>query len=1020
MTTTTTKKRAAPLRAMKSALLLAVAVAAAVLLPLGVSAVDRNKFRTCAQTQFCDKYRNTRSSGFDVLASSVALEGDQVVFDLEEKASEGRVASSVLLQGSIRFVLDEKVSPLPAVRVHVKEKFADPNDPKTRWENPDVLMKEALVTRAVREVTVAESGLTGLSSSNDPIQLFQPVSSGDVVVALRLAPFGVDVYLNKEKVISTNGDKQFHYEIRRDRQSSITDGADDVVAEVDVHEGKTIVDYGEDGLAIYADGSVQKKVDADAVPPPPSSAAAAGSSATEGWEEHFGGHSDKKKFGPSSIGLDIAFHASDASNKRGLYGIPEHASDFLLKNTVEEEVDEEGAKKKKVLADPYRLYNLDVFEYELDKTMALYGAIPVLVAPNAKNTVGVFWHNPSETFVDIETVEADGTKKSHWMSESGVLDLFLIVGPTSADFFSQYTLLTGRAQLPPAFAIGYHQCRWNYKNEADVDRVNAGFDEHLIPYDVLWLDIDHTDKKKYFTWDEYAFPTPIAMQERVAKVGRKMVTIVDPHIRAKNDDPPYYVHLEAQEKGLYIKDADGKDFRGWCWPGDSSYVDFTSPKARLWWSSLFRYDKYQGSTKDLYTWNDMNEPSVFNGPEVSMDKNCLNLGGVEHREWHNMYGMYMQRATMEGQLVRQLPQTPDSQVTVSADMYRPFVLSRAFWSGSQRYGAIWTGDNTAEWGHLQYATKMLLSMSVAGLTFVGADIGGFFGNPEPELLTRWYQAAVFQPFFRGHAHHDSKRREPWVFGEPHTSRIRDAIRLRYALLPYLYTLFHDCAASGLPIMRPLWMHFAQDERSFTEEDQFLLGHDLLIKPIVNGGIESTSVFLPAQDGTVWYHLFDNYKRLAGGLVHDNVPAPIESTPVFQRGGSIIARKNRVRRSAALMQNDPYTLVVALDSNLEASGKLYLDDEQTYASEINGVFSEVEFKATRGGISGVPLVNHFASLAWVEKIEIYGFQGATNIPKQVRVNGERVVDLQYDAVKDRVVIRKPSVLVTDAWEIRFTQ
>uniref|UniRef100_K3WDY2 Glucosidase II subunit alpha n=1 Tax=Globisporangium ultimum (strain ATCC 200006 / CBS 805.95 / DAOM BR144) TaxID=431595 RepID=K3WDY2_GLOUD len=992
--------------------LLAVAL---LLLPAHVAAVDHSKFRTCAQTQFCDKYRNAPSTGgFDVVAASVALESDGVRFDLEEKAQTA--SSAVLLQGRIRFVLDEKVSSLPAVRVHVKEKFADPNDPKTRWENPDVLMKEALVTRSVKQVTLAESGLS--LGNSDAVQLFKPVSEKDVdvVVALRLAPFGVDVYLNKEKVVSTNDDKQFHYEIRRDRQATEENGdnKDNVAGNaVDVHEGKTIVDYGEDGLAIYADGSVQKRA-ADVVsstPAPPAS--------TEGWEEHFGGHTDKKKFGPSSIGLDIAFPASDAAHKRGLYGLPEHASDFLLKDTLSDEIEDATTNKKKVLLDPYRLYNLDVFEYELDKTMALYGAIPVLVAPNAKNTVGVFWHNPSETFVDIATHEH--TKKSHWMSESGVLDLFVLLGPTSADFFSQYTLLTGRAPLPPVFAIGYHQCRWNYKNEADVDRVNAGFDEHLIPYDVLWLDIDHTDKKKYFTWDEYAFPTPIAMQERVARVGRKMVTIVDPHIRAKNDEPPYYVHVEAQEKGLYIKDADGKDFRGWCWPGDSSYVDFTNPTARSWWSSLFRYDKYQGSTKDLYTWNDMNEPSVFNGPEVSMGKNCLNLEGVEHREWHNMYGTYMQRATMEGQLVRQLPQAAGGELTVAADMHRPFVLSRAFWAGSQRYGAIWTGDNTAEWGHLQYATKMLLSMSVAGLTFVGADIGGFFGNPEPELLTRWYQAAVFQPFFRGHAHHDSKRREPWVFGEPHTSRIRDAIRLRYALLPYMYTLFHECAASGLPIMRPLWMHFAQNERSFTEEDQFLLGHDLLIKPIVNGGVEATSVFLPAQDGgTVWYHMFDNYKRFEGGRVHDNVPAPIESTPVFQRGGSVIARKNRVRRSSALMQNDPYTLVVTLDSNLEASGKLYLDDEQTYAAELNGVYSHVEFKATRAGISCTPLVKQFASLAWVEKIEIYGVQGASNAPQHALVNGERVADLHYDAATDSVVIRKPSVLVTDAWEIRFTQ
>lgn len=993
---------------------LATATAALLLLLLSddAGAVDRHKFRTCAQTRFCREFRTAQPAQFDV-AEAPHVVPDGVAFSLQSRDAGERTR----LRGALRFVLGDDGA--PAVRVHVAEDFADPLDPRTRWENPEVLIPAALAGRAVKQLTLAESGLSGaaLTGSESDVALFAPAvtttgtGGDDVVVALHLAPFAVDVFLNKQRVISMNGDRQFHYEIRRERQSAsdaaAAAGADKTEA-VDVHEGKTIVDYGEDGLAIYADGSVQKRETTDETPAP--ALGDSSSSSHEGWEESFGGHTDKKKFGPSSIGMDITFFAA-----RGLYGIPEHASDFALKNTLEDEV-VDGAATKKTLADPYRLYNLDVFEFELDETMALYGSIPLLVAPNGATTVGAFWHNPSETFVDIETV--GDSKKSHWMSESGVLDVFLLLGPSSAQFFSQYTQLTGRAQLPPVFAIGYHQCRWNYKNEADVDRVDAGFDEHLIPYDVLWLDIEHTDKKKYFTWDDYAFPTPVAMQERVARVGRKMVTIVDPHIRAKDDEPPYVVHREAQEKGLYIKDADGKDFRGWCWPGDSSYVDFTSPKARLWWSGLFRYDKYVGSTEHLFTWNDMNEPSVFNGPEVSMAKSSLNLAGVEHREWHNLYGMYMQRATMEGQLVRQLPAAPSTQVEVAAAMARPFVLSRAFFAGSQRYGAIWTGDNTAEWGHLQYATKMLLSMSVAGLTFVGADVGGFFGNPDAELLTRWYQAAVFQPFFRGHAHHDSKRREPWVFGEPHTSRIRAAIRTRYALLPYLYTLFHETATTGLPIMRPLWLHFAGDARSFAEEDEFLLGHDLLVKPIVNGGVERTSVYLPGE-GAVWYHVFEGYKRYAGGVEHADVPAPIESTPVFQRGGSVIARKNRVRRSSALMRNDPYTLVVALDAAQTAAGRLYLDDEQTHAAQLEGAFSEVAFAASRAGVSGTPLVQRFASLAWVEKIEIYGFQSAASAPTRAVVNGERAVDVQYDAARDCLVVRKPSVLVTDAWRVDFS-
>lgn len=312
----------------------------------------------------------------------------------------------------------------------------------------------------------------------------------------------------------------------------------------------------------------------------------------------------------------------------------------------------------------------------------------------------------------------------------------------------QFTRLTGTAALPRQFAIAYHQCRWNYNDQADVASVDAGYEEHDIPYDVLWLDIEHTDNKKYFTWDAHKFPDPVGMQEALAVKARKvraraqtvrggvnarapdqMVTIIDPHIKRHTG---YSIYDEATAQGLFVKDQDGNDFDGWCWPGtanelssapaagavcvahpapvagSSSWVDFTNPAAREWWASKFALDAYTGSTQSLFTWNDMNEPSVFNGPEVTMHKHLKHHGDVEHREVHNIYGFYQHMSTFEGLKRR--------------DNARPFVLTRAFFAGTQRYGAIWTGDNKAEWDHLKMSVPMLLSLGVAGQTFVGGAL----------------------------------------------------------------------------------------------------------------------------------------------------------------------------------------------------------------------------------------------------------------------------------------------------------
>ena len=755
---------------------------------------------------------------------------------------------------------------------------------------------------------------------------------------------------------------------------------------------RKVLDWGEDGKPIYEDGGAAEE-EVAAVDATGADAGREPASADGAGSESFGGHTDSKPNGPMSVGTDIVFPSASH-----VYGIPEHATDLALKNT-------DGSDGG--YSEPYRLYNLDVFEYELDNSMALYGSIPVMLASAASGaTAGVFWNNPTETFVDV-TNAASG-KSSRWMSESGVFDLWVLPGPSAHSVFKQYALITGTQALPPKFALAYHQCRWNYKDEGDVMGVDQHFEAHDFPYDVIWLDIEHTDGKRYFTWDKPLFPDPVRMQEALAARGHKMVTIVDPHIKR---DSGYHVHSEATSKGLYIKNTDGSDFDGWCWPGSSSYLDFTAEHVREWWADQFALDKYQGSTLNLFTWNDMNEPSVFNGPEVSMQKDKLSLAGVEHREWHNLYGFYQQMATARGHVKR------------SGDTARPFVLSRAFAAGSQRLGAIWTGDNAAEWSHLEASVPMLLTINLAGLHFAGADVGGFFGNPDAELMTRWYQAGAYQPFFRAHAHIDAKRREPWLFGEETTQRLRSAVRERYALLPFWYTVYYASHTEGLPVMRPLWVEFPGDASLLTEQRSWMVGSDLLVAPVMQQGASSVDVAFPGDASVTWYDV-RTHAAVAGGT-RSNVQAPIDTVPVYQRSGSIIPRQERPRRSSALMASDPFTLTAAVGADGTAAGSLFMDDELTFAYA-QGDFSHVAFSLTvdasgNGSMQSKRVGGNaaFAPEYTVERVTVLGFPAApTAVAAQGAAGAAIPADFEYDVQSKVLTVRKPQLTAAGEWALSF--
>ena len=649
------------------------------------------------------------------------------------------------------------------------------------------------------------------------------------------------------------------------------------------------------------------------------------------WEETFGGNTDSKPRGPESVALDISFLGYEH-----VYGIPEHTGQLSLKQT-------RGGSGSH--SEPYRMYNSDVFEYVLDSPMTLYGSIPFMQAHQKDSTVGVFWLNAAETWVDITKAKSTSsplnqgqlgktTTTSHWISEAGILDVFVFLGPTPKDLTKAYGELTGYSQLPQEFALGYHQCRWNYISDDDVKDVDRKMDKFKIPYDVIWLDLEYLDDRKYFTWDPHSFADPIGMGKQLDGHGRQLVIIIDPHIK-KVDGYPVYDQMKSKDLAVY--DKDGKPYDGWCWPGNSHWVDCFNPKAIEWWKTLHKYDAFKGTMENTFIWNDMSEPSVFNGPETTMPKDNVHYGQWEHRDIHNLNGLTLHNATFEALKTRK-----------KGEMRRPFILTRSFYAGSQRLGAMWTGDNQATWEHLAGSIPMVLNNGISGFPFAGADVGGFFGNPDKDLMARWYQAGAFYPFYRGHAHIDSRRREPYMLGEPYTGYLTKALRLRYALLPSWYTAFYHANRDGSPIVRPMFWTHPSEEAGFAIDDQMFVGSTgLLVKPIVEKDKFSTDIWIPDNEVYYDYTTYQQLKTQQGK--HVTVGAKIDEIPLLMRGGHIFPRRDIPRRSSQGMRFDDYTLVVAVSKDGVAEGELYADDGDTFEHE-SGQYIHRQFTLTSSGLT----------------------------------------------------------------------
>ncbi len=569
------------------------------------------------------------------------------------------------------------------------------------------------------------------------------------------------------------------------------------------------------------------------------------------------------------------------------------------------------------------MWNSDFPAYAV-KFDPLYESIPFLLKADTSGAYGLFFDNTSRSTFDVGAADGD---KLIYASAGGAFELYIITGKNASDVVRRFSELTGRMNMPPIWALGYQQSRWSYYPEEKVLELAHGFRENQIPCDVIYLDIDYMDGYKCFTWSPKNFPTPRKMLDTLHDLGFKIVTIIDPGIK---NEKGYHVYDSGVKEDVFVKRPGGNYFVGKVWPGDCVFPDFFNEKAREWWGR--QYKTLLDDGVDGF-WNDMNEPSVFNSPNKTFPLDAVhhadedNAGGhVTHADVHNAYGMQMARATREGLLTLE----PDK---------RPLVLTRANYAGGQRYAAMWTGDNFASFAHMRLALSMFLNLGVSGQPFVGSDVGGFVGNPDAELFSRWLELGTFSPFFRTHSVIGSKPREPWAFGKEYAAINREIIGRRYELLPEIYTAFRNSSQSGLPIVRPLYLNFPDDENVYGISDEFLFGDHLLVAPVFDSGAVVRRVYLPKGR---WASLYDGSEFESGW--HD-VNAPIGKTPVFVHDGTILFMQNLIQSTS--QQAD--TLIVRLYGTERANGSAYFDDGESFAYRHGDYFEmSVSFEKDASG------------------------------------------------------------------------
>ncbi|EOA33498.1 hypothetical protein CARUB_v10019747mg [Capsella rubella] len=678
---------------------------------------------------------------------------------------------------------------------------------------------------------------------------------------------------------------------------------------------------------------------------------------------------------------------------------------------------------KLVPNEPYTLYTEDVSAINLNTD--LYGSHPMYmdlrnVGGKAyahavlllnSNGMDVFYRGDSLTYKVI----------------GGVFDFYFIAGPSPLNVVDQYTQLIGRPAPMPYWSLGFHQCRWGYHNLSVVEDVVDNYKKAKIPLDVIWNDDDHMDGHKDFTLNPKTYPRAklLAFLDKIHKIGMKYIVINDPGIGV---NATYGTYQRAMAADIFIK-YEGKPFLAQVWPGPVYFPDFLNPKTVSWWGDEIK--RFHDLVPIDGLWIDMNEVSNFcsglctipqgkqcpsgEGPGWVCCLDCKNItktrwddppykinatgvvapvgfktiatsathyNGVREYDAHSIYGFSEAIATHKALL--------------DVKGKRPFILSRSTFVGSGQYAAHWTGDNQGTWQSLQVSISTMLNFGIFGVPMVGSDICGFYPQPTEELCNRWIEVGAFYPFSRDHANYYSPRQELYQWNTVADSA-RNALGMRYKILPFLYTLNYEAHITGAPIARPLFFSFPDYKECYGNSRQFLLGSSFMISPVLEKGKTEVEALFPPGS---WYHMFDMTQAVVsknGKRVTLSAPLNFVNVHLYQNTILPMQQGGLISKDA---RTTPFSLVITFPAGASegyATGKLYLDEDELPEMKLgNGQSTYVDFYASVGNgtvkmWSQVKEGKYALSKGWViERVSVLGLKG-TGQATDIQINGRPVTE-----------------------------